>query len=202
MRYFGKSRLHVAKVNEKWLEGQFEWSKVLGWEEDDGELMLSFLVVWRHIPWGKLQDQKLWNALTTQLDSACVKWLQIENSFTEIPSVHHHSIYMLAALVTKIWNDGLNLMSLRQYKTIFLKAAKDIEKASVYGYRKNIQVQLTNGHRTVRDGYLLRKIPTKLIVVNIFCLTRNLASLADMTEMLSIQKQGDELMKESSIVII
>ena len=196
MRYFGKSKLRINKVSDKWIEGYFEWSQLLGFKEDDGELVLSLLVVWRHIPWNKLQDRNLWNSIRAQLDSVCVKWLAIKNSFTELPNVHHYTIYMLAALITKIWNDGLNLTCLRQHKDVLLKAAKDLEMASVHGYRKSIQVQLTTGHRTIRDGHLLRKVPTKIFAVNVYCLTRATATLADMTEMLSIQKQGDELMKE------
>ena len=202
MRYFGKSRLYIAKANDKWIEGQFEWSKILGFEEDDGELMLSFLIIWRHIPWDKLTDKTLWDTVTTQLDAICLKWLKIENSFTELPSVHHHSVYMLAALITKIWNDGFNVACLRQYKLVIIKAAKDIEMASNHGYRKHVQVQLSLGHRTIRDGLLLRKIPTKVIIVNVYCLTRADASLADMTEMVSIQKQGAELIKARSHSIL
>ena len=196
MRYFGKSQIHIAKVNEKWIEGQFEWSNGLGFEEDDGELMLSLLVVWRHVPWSKLTDKQLWDSINAQLDSICLKWLEIENNFTELPSVHHHTVYMLAALITRFWNDGFDVKCIRQYKAVIIKAAKDIEKASRHGFRKNIQVQSSTGHRTIRDGHLLRKVPTRILIVNVFCLTRASATLADMTEMLSIQKQGDELFKD------
>ena len=199
MRYFGKSKMHIAKATATWLEGHFEWSKLLGFNEDDGELVLGLLVVWRHIPWNKLKDKQLWDTTMAQLDATCLKWLQIKNSFTELPSVHHYSIYLLAAIITKIWNDGLDILSLRQYKAIITKAAKDIEMESVHGFRKTIQIQLSTGHRTIRDGHLLRKIPTRIFIVNVFCLTRAKASLADMTEMVSIQKQGDELFKENCL---
>ena len=138
MRFFGKSKLHIAKVTNTWIEGQFEWSKMLGFEEDDGELMLGLLVVWRHIPWNKLQDKQLWDTTMAQLDVTALKWIQIKNNFTELPSVHHYSIYLLAAIITKVWNDGLDILSLRQYKTIIIKAAKDIEMAFMHGFRKTV----------------------------------------------------------------
>ena len=196
MRYFGKGRLHIAKVDQKWIEGQFEWSKSLEYLKEDGEMLLSFLVVWRHIPWDKLTDQFLWNSIQIRLDEACVKWIKIENSFTELPNVHHFSLYMLAALISKIWNDGLDIKMMRRYSNIIIKAAKDLEQASGYGYRKIIQVQESVTHRTVRDGYLLRKIPVPILIANIFCLNRSLATLDDMTDFVSIQKQGDEFLKD------
>ena len=196
MRYYGKGRLNITKVNKKWIEGQFEWSKVLGFEEEDGEALLGFLIVWRHIPWDKLKDATLWNTMQVQLDEACQRWLKIENSFTELPNVHHFSVYMLAALVSKVWNDGLDINMLRQYRLVIIKAAKDLEKASLHGFRKIIQVQTSIAHRTIRDGYLLRKLPVPILIANIFCLDRSLANLDDMTEIMSIQKQGDELLKE------
>ena len=201
MKYFGKSRLHIARVNDKWIEGQFEWPKALGYEEDDGELMISLLVIWRHIPWDKLQDHQLWNTIQVQMEAACQKWLKIETNFTSLPSVHHYSIYLPAALVTRIWNDGLNVPFLRQSKAILMKAAKDLELSALHGYRKIIQVQKSMAHCTVRDGYLLRKIPTPILVINVFCLNRSLATLDDMTELMSIQKQGDELLKDMFYMI-
>ena len=196
MRYFGKGRLSVKKVDQKWIEGRFEWSKALGYLENDGETLLSLLVVWRHIPWDKLTDAALWDTMQVQLDDACLRWLKIDNSFTELPNVHHYSVYMLAALITKVWNDGLDIKMMRQYNQIIIKAAKDIEQASGHGFRKIIQVQISVTHRTIRDGYLLRKLPVPIFIANIFCLNRHLANLDDMTEILSIQKQGDELLKE------
>ena len=196
MRYYGKGRLHITKVDQKWIEGQFEWSESLGYQKEDGESLLGFLVIWRHIPWDKLQDSTLWNTMQVQLDDACVKWLKIENSFTELPNVHHFSIYMLAALISKIWNDGLDINMLRRYRHVIMKASKDLEMASQHGYRKIIQVQVSVTHRTIRDGYLLRKLPVPILIANIFCLDRSLANLDDMTEVISIQKQGDELLKD------
>ena len=196
MRYYGKGKLHIAKVNQKWIEGQIEWSKSLGYESSDSELFISLLIVWRHIPWEKIQDQSLWNSMQVQLDEACIKWLKIDNNFTELPNVHHFSIYMLAALISKIWTDGVNITIMRQYKTVIIKAAKDLEKMSPHGFRKTIQIQESVTHRTVRDGYLLRKLPVPIFIANLFCLDRATASLDDMTEMMSIEKQGSELLKE------
>ena len=202
MRYFGKGRLCIKKVDQKWIEGHFEWSRILGYSEKDGETLLSLLVVWRHIPWEKLTDQTLWNTMQIQLDEACIKWMKIENSFTELPNVHHFSVYLLAALITKIWNDGLDMTMLRQYHHVIIKAAKDLEKASGHGFRKVIQVQASTTHRTIRDGYLLRKLPVPILIANIFCLDRKMASLDDMTEMLSIQKQGEELLKARVLFLV
>ena len=66
----------------------------------------------------------------------------------------------------------------------------------MHGYRKVVQVQMYVGHRAIRDGQILRKVPTKLFLAQIYCLNRNKATLDDMTELLSIQGQGEELVQE------
>ena len=197
MVIFGTTKIRVVKVDDKWLEAHFEWPADLNCFDDDGELLLSLLLVWKHIPWDKLTDNDLWKATQSRLDQICHLWLQIKNNFTELPNVHHHSIYMLAAMITRVWQEGLDLNLLRTYKVIFMKAAHDLEKTTVHGYRKLIQVQTYVGHRAVRDGHVLRKVPTRLFVAHIYCLNREKASLEDMTEYVSIQNQGEELLKES-----
>ena len=52
------------------------------------------------------------------------------------------------------------------------------------------------GHRTVRDGHLLRKVPTLLFILNFYCLHRAQVNLDDMMEIVSVQKQGEELLQE------
>ena len=196
MKIYSKGKISVSKCTVLWLEGQLEWPKVLGASEEDCQLVMSLFIVWRHIPWGKLQDKKLWTKTQVQLDSLAAKWLFIKNNFCDLPNVHHHTLYLLAAIITRVWQDGLDCNVLRQYKLILIKAAKDIELSMRYGFKKTVHVRSTTSHCTVRDGYLLRKVPTPIYVINVYCLTRGGATVNDMTDFLSIQEQGQQLLKE------
>ena len=120
----------------------------------------------------------------------------MKNNFCDMPNVHHYSVYLLAAIVTQIWQDGLDCTVIRHFESVLIKAASDIEKSMKYGFKKVVHVRTGVTNCTVRDGYLLRKVPTPVFIINIYCLTRNGASVQEMSDFLSIQKQGTELLKE------
>ena len=202
MRFYSKGKIRVNQSSKRWLEGQLEWPKVLGVNENDCRIVLSLFVVWRHIPWVKLQDQKLWDRVQVQTDKLAMQWLKITNNFCDMPNVHHYSLYLLAAIITQIWHEGLDCSVLRHFQDVLIKAATDIEKSMPYGFKKVVHVRASKTHCTVRDGYLLRKVPTPIYIINVYCLTRGGATVNEMSDFLSIQKQGLALLKEMYCKII
>ena len=196
MKIYSKGKIKVSKCTAKGFECQLEWPRALGVTEDDCQLVMSLMIVWRHIPWDKLKDQKLLRKTQVQLDNLANQWLKIDSNFCDMPNVHHYSLFLLAAIVTHIWQEGLDCSVLRHYQKILVKAAKDIELSMRYGFKKLVHVRSTTSHRTIRDGYLLRKVATPIYVVNVYCLTRGCASVNEMSDFLSIEKQGKELLKE------
>ena len=196
MKYHGKGKIRIISANEKWIEGQMEWAQVLGCDKDDAELILNLFIVWRHIPWNKITDKELWSTVQIRLDQLSLSWLNLDSNFCDLPNVHHNSIYLLAAIITRIWNDGCNIVTMRKYMSVLTKAASDLELISPHGFKKMVQVRVTLTRRTIRDGFLLRKLPTPIYVAHVYCLTRNQASVNDMKEFLSYKKQGTELVKD------
>ena len=192
----GGGRLFIQMCDEKWLKCQLEWPSKLGYTDEDGQLVLSLFVVWRYIPWNMMKDHELWQNTKSKLDKICLKWTKLKNNFMDMPNVHHHSIYLLAAVIDQIWQEGLDVSIIRRYKHVLLQAAADIEKSTTFGYRKLIQVRKAITSKTVRDQYLLRKIPIPIIIINVFCLTRSIAKVDDVSEMIAAQKQGVEILQE------
>ena len=196
MKIYSKGKIKVFKCTAKGIESQLEWPRALGVSEDDCEMVMSLMIVWRHIPWEKLKDQKLLRKTQVQLDNLANHWLKIDSNFCDMPNVHHHSLFLLAAIITHIWQEGLDCSVLRHYQKVLIKAAKDIELSMRYGFKKLAHVRAATSHRTIRDGYLLRKVATQVYIINIYCLSRGGANVNEMSDFLSIEKQGRELLKE------
>ena len=186
--HFGK--IKINRLSKAWAETTVIWPGELMVEGEDEEMVLNFIIIWRHLKVIKHDRCPLiWNHISKNLDEIIKKWLLIQTNCFSLKNLQYFSTCVIMIVMDLIWKSNINVTILRKYRPVLKKASNDLEKFFRGGFRKMVAVRVIHKASPVREDNLLRKIVRKYYAVKATVLVQMWASRLDLEEFINIHLQ-------------
>lgn len=187
-------KIQIDKNSSSQLEGVFYWPSNPHCTENDHQCIMDLFIVWRFINMTQINALDLEptrQTISSNLDAIIQSWLQIPNFCTD-DKICQNSILLLQEIIAKIWNSGLNINTIRAFYPALTKAARNIEEVDGLGYMKLIYSQIIVIPTTLAIDGITRKRPIHYFAVHIHVLSRKLATVAMIKDLLEVKDQIEE----------
>ena len=191
--HFGK--IKINRLSKAWAETTIIWPGELMVEGEDEEMVLNFIIIWRHLKVIKHDRCPLiWNHISKNLDDIIKKWLMIQTNCFSLKNLQYFSTCVIMIVMDLIWKSNVNVTIMRKFRPVLKKASDDLEKFFRGGFRKMVAVRVIHKASPVREDNLLRKVVRKYYAVKATVLVQMWASRLDIEEFINIQLQiGDQV---------
>ena len=191
--HFGK--IKINRLSKAWAETTIIWPGELMVEGEDEEMVLNFIIIWRHLKVIKHDRCPLiWNHISKNLDDIIKKWLMIQTNCFSLKNLQYFSTCVIMIVMDLIWKSNVNVTIMRKFRPVLKKASDDLEKFFRGGFRKMVAVRVIHKASPVREDNLLRKVVRKYYAVKATVLVQMWANRLDIEEFINIQLQiGDQV---------
>lgn len=187
-------KIKIEKMNSQQLEGIFYWPSNSQCTENDHHLIMDLFLVWRFLNDTRTsypETAQVVQTVANNLDDVIEKWLKIPNFCTD-DRICHYTRILLQEILSKIWNSGLNIDTIRKYYQVITKSSRNIEETDGLGFMKLIYSQMSVLPTTQEIDGIIRKRPIHYYAVHIHVLSRKLATVSMIKDFLEIKSQVED----------
>ena len=137
------AQIKISRLTKAWLEASLTWPFWCNIQSEDECLVQNFFITWRYIqPFAsQITDHAVWVHIHRNLDGIIKEWLFLDQNFLTNSEVRYFSVHLIQVVLDLIWKSNLNLTTLRRFRPVLEKCAKDFELAFPGGFKKLIHVQ-------------------------------------------------------------
>ena len=182
----------MKQVSPDLLEGTFYWPVLTRCTENDKHTALDIMIIWRYISentTASMEDTELFHTISSNITNITEKWLKIRSNCLANEDTKFYTLNMLRVVITQVWMSGFDILVIRNFYPVLVKASRDIEEMSGMGYKKLFYTRIVIIPTTIEVDGILRKRPISYYGVTIQVITRRTATIESLRDFMDTKEQ-------------